>query len=168
MEALLIIDMLNDFVEDWGALQVPNGRKIIPTIKKRLDKARKKGTPVFFICDAHTPDDPEFKYWPRHAVEGERGAAIVKELRPQEGEYIIKKVSYSGFYRTELEKRLKEHNITRLILTGVLTNICVLYTGVDALMRGYEVEVPEDSVAALTREDHRFALKQLKEVLKPR
>ncbi|RKX69745.1 cysteine hydrolase [candidate division WOR-3 bacterium] len=168
MDALLIIDMLNDFVEEWGALYVPQAKRIIPAIKKKLDEARKKGIPVFFICDAHKPDDPEFRYWPRHAIDGEKGAAIIKELRPQEGEYIIKKVSYSGFFRTELERRLREHGVKRLILTGVLTNICVLYTGVDALMRGYEVEVDPDAVAALTDEDHRFALRQLKEVLKPR
>jgi len=168
MDALLIIDMLNDFVEETGALYVPGVKTIIPNIKKRLEEARTQGIPVFFICDSHKENDPEFKYWPSHAVEGKWGSAIIKELRPHEGEYIIRKVSYSGFYKTDLEKRLKEHRISRIILTGVLTNICILYTGADALMRGFSVEVPEDAVAALTDEDHHFALRQLKEVLKPR
>ncbi|HID11347.1 MAG TPA: cysteine hydrolase, partial [Candidatus Latescibacteria bacterium] len=96
------------------------------------------------------------------------GAEVVQELAPQDGDLVIPKVSYSGFFRTDLEDRLRELGVEKLIITGCVTNICVLYTAVDALMRGYEVEVPEDCVAALDEEDGRFALKQIREVLKPR
>ncbi len=66
-----------------------------------------------------------------------------------------------------MDERLRSMGVTKLTIAGVVTNICVLYTAADALMRGYEVEVPEDCVAALDADDHRFALKQIKEVLKP-
>ena len=52
------------------------------------------------------------------------------------------------------------------VITGVLTNICVLFTAGDAFMRGYKVIIPEDSVASVSEEDHKFALKLMKEVLK--
>jgi len=92
----------------------------------------------------------------------------VDELKPQPNDIIVYKISYSGFYGTNLHNILRELAISRLRVTGVATSICVLYTAVDALMRGYEVEVIPDAVAGLTPEDHKFALRQLTEVLKPR
>jgi len=167
-QALVIIDMLRDFVLPGAPLEVPQARHIVPNIKRQIDEARKKGIPVIYLCDRHRPDDVEFKVWPPHAVENSEGAEIIDELKPQEGDYVVPKISYSAFYKTELEELLKKLKIDELIITGVVTNICVLYTAMDALARGYKVEVPEDSVAALNQEDHKFAIRQIKEVLKPR
>ncbi|RKY62778.1 MAG: cysteine hydrolase [Candidatus Latescibacterota bacterium] len=166
--AFVIVDMLNDFVREGAPLEVPKTREVLPNIRRELERARREGMPVVYLCDRHKPDDPEFKVWPPHAVEGTEGAEVVQELAPQEGDLVIPKVSYSGFFRTDLEDRLRELGVEKLIITGCVTNICVLYTSVDALMRGYEVEVLEDCVAALDEEDGRFALKQIREVLKPR
>lgn len=167
-QALLVIDMLNDFVQEKAPLEVPKSRGIIPNIKREIDKARQNEIPVIYLCDAHKPDDPEFKIWPPHCIEGTEGAEVIEELKPDKDDFIVKKVSYSGFYNTKLEELLKSLGVQKLLLTGIVTNICVLYTGVDALMRGFEVEVIEDCVAGLNDDDHRFAIRQLKEVLKPR
>lgn len=167
-EALLVIDMLNDFLKEGAPLEVPKAREIVPHLRRELEQARKEEVPVIFICDAHKPDDPEFKIWPPHCIEGTPGAEVIEELRPQPDDFIVKKVSYSGFYNTKLEELLRSLGVQKLVLTGILTNICVLYTGVDALMRGFMVEVKDDCLAGLNEEDHRFALRQLREVLKPR
>ncbi|HDI46043.1 MAG TPA: cysteine hydrolase [Candidatus Omnitrophica bacterium] len=167
-QALLVIDMLNDFVREEAPLEVSKSREIIPNIKREIDKARQNEIPVIYLCDAHKPDDPEFKIWPPHCVEGTEGADVIEELKPDKDDFIVKKVSYSGFYNTKLEELLKSLGVQKLLLTGIVTNICVLYTGVDALMRGFEVEVIEDCVAGLNEDDHKFALRQLKEILKPR
>ncbi|RKY60888.1 MAG: cysteine hydrolase [Candidatus Latescibacterota bacterium] len=167
-KAFVIVDMLNDFVREGAPLEVPRTREVLPNIRRELERARREGMPVIYLCDRHRPDDPEFKVWPPHAVEGTDGAEVAQELAPQDGDLVIPKVSYSGFFRTDLEDRLRELGVEKLIITGCVTNICVLYTAVDALMRGYEVEVPTDCVAALDEEDGRFALKQIREVLKPR
>ena len=166
--ALLVIDLLNDFVLEGAPLEVPDARKIIAPIQAQIEKARKQHIPIFYLCDRHREDDPEFKVWPRHAVQGTPGAEVIAELTPTEGDCVIPKVSYSGFFETDLDERLRASGIEHLILTGCVTNICVLYTAVDAYMRGYTVDVPEDCVAGLNEEDHRFALRQIKEVLKPR
>lgn len=166
-EALLIIDMLNDFIAPGAPLEVPEGRRIVPAIRKRLEEARDRGTPVVYLCDAHDKDDPEFRVWPPHAVRDTPGAQVVGELAPREGEHVVRKTTYSGFYGTELEEVLQGLGSEHLVVTGVVTNICVLYTAADALMRGYEVTVPPDCVAALNEEDHAFALRQMEEVLKP-
>lgn len=164
--AFLIIDMLNDFVLEGAVLEVPATRKIIPTLKKRIEKARKKKIPIIYICDSHAKDDKEFEIWPPHAIKGTEGAQVVKELSPKEGDYLIEKTTYSGFYNTGLEALLKKLSLKELIVTGTVTNICVMYTVSDAIFRGYKVKVLKDCVAAVNEEDHQFALRQMKNILR--
>jgi nicotinamidase-related amidase len=78
---------------------------------------------------------------------------------------VIEKTSYSGFHQTGLEGLLQSLKIDHLTLTGCVTNICILYTAYDAVVRGYAVTVPRDCVASLAAEDGAFALKQMTEVL---
>lgn len=166
-KALLIIDMLNDFIKRGAPLEVPKARGIIRNIRLELEKARRAGIPVIYCCDRHEPGDREFEVWPPHAVRGTQGAEIIEELRPIKGEPVVAKKTYSAFYRTSLEKTLKGLGVKHLILTGVVTNICILYTAVDAYMRGYEITVPEDCVAGLKAGDSLFALRQIKGILRP-
>jgi nicotinamidase-related amidase len=166
-EALLVIDMLNDFVLAGAPLEVPATRAILPVLQARVASARATGIPVIYVCDAHRPDDPEFTRmgWPPHAVKGTPGAGVVAELAPAETEPVIEKTSYSGFHHTGLEGVLQSLGIDRLVLTGCVTNICILYTAFDAVIRNYQVTVPTDSVACLDPADGEFALKQMGQVL---
>ena len=165
--AILVIDMLNDFVLKGAPLEVPRARQIVGHIKKRLARAARDRVPVIYVCDKHRKDDPEFSVWPKHAVNGSTGSEIIAELKPHSSDYIIDKTTYSAFYGTKLEKLLKKLGTKRLVITGVVTEICVRYTAVDAFMRGYQVEVPGESVAGLSEGDHRFALRQIGKCLKP-
>jgi len=167
-EALLVLDMLNDFVEEGAPLEVPSARQILSPIKKRLKGARERRIPVIYVCDAHRDEDEEFNHWPRHAVSGTRGAEVVEELKPEKADFVVKKRRYSGFLGTDLELLLKELKIEKVCITGILTNICVFFTAAEAAMRNYKVVVYADCVAALSEEAHHFALTQLKEVLKIR
>ncbi len=166
-EALLIIDMLNDFVQPGAPLEVPETRSIIQAIQDRVAAARTAQQPVIYICDAHKPDDPEFSRmgWPPHAVRGTAGAQVINELAPGEMDPVIEKTSYSGFHQTGLEGVLQSLKIDHLTLTGCVTNICILYTAYDAVVRGYDVTVPRNCVADLAADDGAFALKQMSEVL---
>ena len=166
-QALLIIDMLNDFVLPGAPLEVPNTRKILPALEQRLTVARAAGIPVIYICDAHAPDDPEFSRmgWPPHAIRGTTGADVIRELQPLDTDPIIEKTSYSGFLHTGLDGVLQALDVDTLVLTGCVTNICILFTAYDAVTRGYQVTVPTDAVADLDPQDGTFALKQLSEVL---
>ncbi|NOZ69816.1 MAG: cysteine hydrolase [Deferribacteres bacterium] len=166
-EALLVIDMLNDFVLEGAPLEVPETRKIIPAIKREIQRARESGGRVIYICDAHDRDDREFtKFgWPAHAVRGTKGAEIIDELRPGKEDIVIEKTTYSGFYNTALDETLKKLGVERLRLTGCVTHICVMFTASDAVLRDYKVEVVEDGVAGLAKEDHEAALRIMKNVL---
>ncbi len=165
--ALLIIDMLNDFVRPGAPLEVPHTREILPTLQQRLINARQDKTPVIFISDAHIPDDPEFSRmgWPPHAIRGTAGAAVITELAPQTNESLVTKTTYSGFNDTNLEETLKKLNIEELVLTGCISNICILYTAADAVMKGYSVIVPTDCIAHLDPAEGEFALNQMKNIL---
>lgn len=166
-EALLIIDMLNDFVRQGAPLEVPDTRAIIPIIRQEIDKAHAAGNPVIFVCDSHAADDKEFSKfgWPAHAVKGTEGARIIDELKPADNDVIIPKAAYSGFFHTDLEKTLQLLRIDSLRLTGDVTHICILFTAADAVLRDYKVTVVEDGVAGLTREDHDAALRIMKNVM---
>lgn len=166
-EALLIIDMLNDFVLEGAPLEVPETRKVIPTIKREIEVARKEDKPVVYICDIHEPDDKEFSKfgWPPHAVKGTEGAKVVKDLKPEEGDIIIEKTTYSGFYKTKLDETLKKLGVDSLRLTGCVTHICIMFTASDAVLRDYKVTVVENGVAGLAKEDHEAALRIMKNVL---
>ena len=165
-KALVIIDMLNDFLLPGAPLEVPDTREIMPNIEREIDKARGEGYPVVYVCDSHAPDDREFKIWPRHCVKGTKGAQVVDELKPEPEDTVVEKTTYSGFFNTRLEEVLKSLGATELIITGCVTNICILYTSSDAVLRGYNVTVPKDCVAGLNKEDHEFALRQMEKVLK--
>ncbi len=162
--ALIVCDMLNDFVLEGAPLEVTRARAIVSNIKREINKSRKKHIPVIYCCDGHHPADPEFSLWPKHAVKGTEGAQVIDELKPHKNDHMITKPSYSCFYKTTLDKLLKQLGITHVVLTGVATNICILYTVAEASMRGYKVIVPENCVAALSQRDHQFALQQMKRV----
>jgi nicotinamidase-related amidase len=78
-----------------------------------------------------------------------------------EGDYIIPKRKYSGFFATGLDLLLRELGVRKLILTGIVTDICVLHTAADAYMLGYEIVILKDCVAALSKEDQQFALERM-------
>ncbi len=165
--AFLIIDMLNDFVLQGSPLEVPDTESIITPIKEQLKIARKNNIPIIYICDSHDHNDQEFirMGWPPHALAGSKGAQVIDSLKPSPRDTVISKKSYSGFFDTELDRVLKEGNISELLVAGCVTNICVLYTVADAVQRGYKVSVLKDCVAALDQEDHEFALRQMQDVL---
>ncbi|HOK29666.1 MAG TPA: isochorismatase family cysteine hydrolase [bacterium] len=163
--ALLIIDMLNDFVSPDGVLYSPLSARTIPHIKKQLEIARSNKLPIFYICDSHLKTDKEFEKFPPHCVKGSWGARIIDELTPVDGERIIEKRRYSAFLGTDLDISLKELGINELIITGVVTNICILYTSYDARMLGYEVIIPRSCVASFSEDIHKFVLSELENTL---
>lgn len=164
--ALVVVDMLVDFVEEGGRLYCgPAARAIIPRIQEEVGRARDRREMVIYLCDRHRADDNEFELFPPHAVEGTRGAEVCGELAPQPGDRVIAKRRFSGFAGTDLDLTLREESITRLKLTGVCTNICVLYTAADARMQGYAVDVMADAVASFDEDAHRWALREMEKTL---
>lgn len=166
-KALLVIDMLEDFVRPGAPLEVPKTRAILSALRRRIARARKEGELVVYVCDSHRRDDPEFARmgWPPHAVAGTPGAAVVARISPEPGDVVVDKKTYSGFHRTSLASVLRRRGIRHLSLSGCVTNICILYIAYEAAVRGYDVTVDEALVAGLDAKSHAFALGQMEKIL---
>jgi nicotinamidase-related amidase len=163
--AVLIVDMLRGFLEEGYPLYCgQKARDIIPNIQGLLGQELKQGVKLFFICDNHDPDDLEFKMFPPHCITGTPEAEVIQELKKYPGEIIHKK-RYSAFFNTPLEEKLKQLKPDKLIVCGVLTDICVIHTVADARNRDYNVEVPVDCVTTLDEETQQFALDHIEKVL---
>jgi nicotinate phosphoribosyltransferase len=166
--AVLVIDMVRGFFEEGSPLYLgERAQRIIPNIQRILEQEVEKGSRVFFLCDHHTPDDPEFAMFPPHCIAGTAETEIIPELAhfsKGPGE-IIPKRRFSCFLETDLEEKLKAFAPEKLIVCGVVTDICVLHTVFDARGRDYEVDVPLDCVASFDERAHHFALEHMEKVL---
>lgn len=160
-KALLVIDMLNDFLLKDGALFCgEKSREIIPFVKETIEEFRKNGHLVLYIRDAHKKDDPEFRLFRRHCVAGTKGAEVIDEIKPQAGDMQIPKTTYDGYYDSDLGKVLREKNIKEVYLTGVCTSICVMETASSLAKRGYSVYIYTKGAADFDQRAHDFALKR--------
>ncbi len=163
--AVLVVDMLKGFLEEGYPLYVGDkARQIIPNIQGLLEQELAQVSKIFFVCDQHEPDDLEFKMFPPHCIAGTPEAEVIPELAKYPGEIIPKK-RYSAFFNTSLEEKLKQLKPDKIIVCGVLTNICVMHTVADARNRDYYVEVPIDCVASPDEQAHQFALDHMAKVL---
>lgn len=166
MKALLIVDMLVDFIDPAGALYIgPAAQDVIPEVKKRLENYRSAGDPVIYICDYHLKDDREFEMFPPHGLKDSGGEEIIAELAPLPGERVINKRRFSAFFGTDLDLTLRDRGVSEVELVGVCTNICILYTAALARMLSYRVSVPVKAVASFDQEAHNFALHEMEKTL---
>ncbi|WP_017304193.1 cysteine hydrolase family protein [Spirulina subsalsa] len=168
--ALVIIDMQRDFLEKGGfgeslGNEVNTLRQIVPTLQRLLEQFRQKQWPIIYTLESHAPDlsdCPPSKLMRgegllkigdegpmgRILIKGEPGNAIIPELTPERGEFIIPKPGKGAFYNTPLEEILRAQGITHLIVTGVTTEVCVQSTMREANDRGYECLLVEDATAS--------------------
>lgn len=147
---VLVLDMIKDHLTPGVPLEVPRARDIVPALAARLAGARAQGVPVIYACDAHEADDPDFGFWPTHALEGSDGAEVWPAIAPEPGDRIVKKPTYSAFQRSNLADVLDELRADEIILTGCATELGLQATAVDALQRGFVVKVPPDCQAGVT------------------
>ncbi len=160
MKALVIVDMLKDFVD--GELANERAQRITGPLRKLLDHAREGGWVVVFSNDAHRPGDPEIRIWGEHAMEGSPGAEVIEELEPRDGELVSPKRTYGAFDGTGLAQELRERDVDEVVITGQHTHICVRHSSYGALRNGFEITIPRDAVCAFEGVDEEDALEYLK------
>jgi len=159
--AVIVVDMQNDFVKEGGKLRVPTAQATIEPIRRLLDRARRAGVRVFYTQDTHYDNDPEYEIWGEHVKYGTWGWRIIDELAPQEGDIVLQKTRYDGFYGTPLDDLLRVYGIRNVVVVGTVANICVLHTASSAALRWYRVVVPVDGISALTEFDLHATLRQI-------
>lgn len=147
--ALLVIDPQVDFLTmaHAGAAE-----RALPAIARLLADARAGGTAVIFTQEVHRPQLVDFGREldgdePVHCVEQTPGADFVAHVRPQEQEWIIRKRRYSAFFATDLDLLLRGLGVSTIVACGLLTDVCVHYSCVDAHQLDYRVHVVPEACA---------------------
>ncbi|SCG84530.1 isochorismatase hydrolase [Proteiniborus sp. DW1] len=165
--AIVVIDMLNDFIGEKAPLRCPGGEEIVPNLQKLFKWVRERNAQgkddvqLVHVQEAHRENDADFRVRPVHAVKGTWGSDFIKELYPEKGEYIIQKRRHSAFWHTDLDLFLREESIDTVVVTGVWTNVCVRSTAADALANAYKVITLSDGVHSKTEEQHQHGLVDL-------
>ena len=166
--ALLVVDMQRAFLEPGEAMEVPPARDVVPRIGELIAIFRDKGLPVVFTRFTYSAEAPLLvgELHPEHrpaipgapaglgrpsssCLEGQDNVRIVPNLEPRANELVIDKRYYDGFNGTVLDGALRARGITTLVVTGTMTDICVLATVVGGFNREYRMVVVEDGVATL-------------------
>lgn len=176
MKALLIVDVQNDFCPG-GALEVPNGDEIIPTINKLSESFDHVLQTQDWHPEGHSSfasshpgkelfETIEMPYgeqvlWPDHCVQGSEGADFHPDLNTTRSQLVVRKGfrknidSYSAFYenddttKTGLTGYLHDRGIDTLYAVGLATDFCVKWSVVDGCKEGFEVYVVEDAVRGI-------------------
>ena len=175
--ALLVVDMQRGFVDPGEALEVPQAREIVPAIQRLLAVFRSRRLPVVFtefvyservpllVGDLHPEHQPAqpgaptgFGLPSSNCLEGHPSAETIPPLAPRPDELVVRKHGYDAFHGTPLDGALRARGVTSLVVTGTLTDICVLASIVGAFNREYRVTVAEDAVATLWPEIQRATL----------
>ncbi len=175
--ALLVVDMQRGFLDPGAAMEVPEARAIVPVVADLIARFRASRLPVVFSRFVYSPAAPLLvgDLHPEHrpaapgaatgfgrpsssCLEGDPSADVVAALAPAPGELAVSKHWYDAFAGTPLDGALRARGICSLVVTGTMTDICVLATVVGAFNREYRVTVVEDGVATLWPEIQRATL----------
>ena len=164
--ALLIIDMICDFDFDDGEKLLENTKPAANNLAKLKRKAKQAGIPVIYVNDNFGKWQSDFRKLLKHSLDKySRGHEIAEILQPDDEDYFVLKPKHSAFYSTTLDTLLKYLGAETLVLTGVATDICILFTANDAYMRDYHLYIPRDCVAANEKKDNEKTLKYMEKLL---
>jgi ureidoacrylate peracid hydrolase len=164
--ALLVVDMTRPFVDPGRPLASPNAPVIVPRIRQLLKAFRAARRPVLWLIQGHHSVASDRKplldsWWPSPILEGTSDVEVAEGLSVHEGEKVIIKRRYSGFYQTDLELTLRSLEVSSVVICGVLTNVCPYLTAFDAFYRGFRVYYPADGTASLNESLHTWALRNV-------
>jgi nicotinamidase-related amidase len=177
-QALLVVDMQNDFLREGAPQEVPDARATIPVIAALLEAFRGRGRPVVFTRFTAGPErtllwswspecGPQLRScWPgvtRAYADGTElpGHDVVPELAPLEGEPVVDKYGYGSFHNTILEDVLRARHVSQVVTVGTVTQICVEETVREGFHRGFEMVMVRDGVSSFDLELHAATLRNV-------
>jgi nicotinamidase-related amidase len=157
--ALVLIDMVNHLDFEGASDMEAAAKKAAERILLLRDEADRLGVPTVYVNDNFGQWHSERSKLVAHATgEGRPGREMVKRIAPRDNDFFVIKPQFSGFYATNLPVLLPKLGASRLVLTGIAADICVLFTAADAHMREYELWVPRDAVAGESERRTKWAL----------
>jgi nicotinamidase-related amidase len=156
---LLIIDMINAMDFPGAEAIRDKADQVAKVILALRDEADRLRVPVIYVNDNYGQwHSDKSRIVDACAADGQPGRAMVRRIAPRDNDYFVIKPQFSGFYATNLPVLLPKLGVSRLVITGIAADICVLFTAADAHMRAYDLWVPSDAVTSEHDERTRWAL----------
>jgi nicotinamidase-related amidase len=159
--ALIITDMLNSYDHEDAEPLVESAREVVPRLNALIAEAKERDIVVAYVNDNHGDWTAGRTELARAALDG-AAPELVEPLVPPPDIPFIVKARHSVFYGTQLEYMLRQQEVTRLVLTGQVTEQCILYSALDAYVRHFEVVVPHDAVAHIHEDLAEAALRMMR------
>jgi nicotinamidase-related amidase len=163
-DALLLVDVVNDFRHEDGELLLASFRARHRALVAELERAR-GSMPVVYANDDWGRWDANAPGLVRSAIEHGRGGDLVAAVAPRDGDRVVLKPRYSAFDSTPLEILLRQLEVERLRLAGMATEMCVTQTAIAARELGFKVTVLPDACACVDERLERIALAYLQDVV---
>ena len=158
--ALIVVDMINSYDFDDADTLRESVRETLPAMVELVDRARDQEVKTIYVND-------NWGHWRSNRDElieealGSDHANLVEPIRPNDDALFVVKARHSIYYQTPLEYLLNQEDVGNLILTGQVTEQCILYSALDAYIRHHEVRVPRDAVACIHEDLADAALKMM-------
>lgn len=146
--ALILVDVIASFFVPGMPNHYPEVAEVIAPLHALLAAARASGTLVVHAAERHRPgfDDFEWRKLPAHHLEGDADAVFFEAFRPTgPREAFVAKRRFSAFFATDLALFLHEQRVTRVVIAGVKTNVCIRATAQDAFGHGFEPIIPREA-----------------------
>jgi nicotinamidase-related amidase len=153
-KALILVDFENEWIDKKSDYYVGDISGVIKKTNKLIDYCRKKKYKIIFIRHVEKESKREFK-------EKSKNTQIISTIDRQSTDALITKYKISPFYKTRLEKELR--NVKEIVVCGILTNLCVRSLVQDSYDRDFKITVIEDCCVAFSKKIHDFTIKDLKE-----
>ena len=162
---LIVIDMVNDFLEKWAP--APKQR-LVRSINDLVGIVRQCGHPIIWVRQEFEPDlGDAFREMKtkgiRITIKGTAGCQIDPDLAVAQSDLVVIKKRYSAFYKTDLDQLLRRLRRDALILAGINTHACVRVTAIDGYQRDWEIVVAGECVDSYDREHHDISMKYMKD-----
>ncbi len=170
--ALVTIDLQRAFLQTGAPVECAKARDFLPKVNELTRICREVGIPVIHVYHSHRADLSDIgllqEIRPRtdselENLEGRKGTEFYKDLDVKEDDYVVKKIRYSAFISgsSSLERLLRGLGRDSLIICGVVTDVCVATTIVDAMMLDFRVFLVGDLTTTLSEERQKVALEVL-------
>jgi nicotinamidase-related amidase len=160
--ALIVIDMLNPYEHEDAEPLMESVAEALPALRELIDAAPGAGLLTVYVNDNYGDWTAGREKLTRRALAG-AGPSLIEPIAPPDDTPFIVKARHSVFYETQLEYLLRQEGIDRLLLTGQVTEQCILYSALDAYVRHFEVVVPRTAVAHIHEDLAEAALQMMKE-----
>ncbi len=160
--ALIVVDMLNTYDHEDAEALKPSAAKVVPHLAEVIEHAKSEGFLTLYVNDNYGDWAAGRKELSEAALQG-AAPELVEPIIPADNTPFVVKARHSIFYQTQVEYLLRQEGIERLVLTGQVTEQCILYSALDAYVRHFEATIPRDAVAHIDEDLAEAALQMMGE-----